>query len=71
MGLTEAVLIGKFIVKQVYLRKPGKYQVNNLNLRIKLEKEWALSVLLLISMSEGFSVPCYTKPLLKLLPKRS
>ena len=38
MGLTEAVLRGKFIVKQVYLRKPGKYQVNNLNLHILLER---------------------------------
>ena len=68
MSLTKAVLRGKFVVKQVYLRKPDKYQVNNLTLHIKLEKEWALSVPLLMSMSEAFSVPfhtliklCYTK----------
>ena len=57
------------IVKKVYLRKREKYQVNNLTLHIKPEKEWALSIPLLMSMSEAFSVPFLS--LTKLLHKSS
>ena len=56
-------------MKQVYLRKPDKCEVNNLTLHIKLEKEWALSVPLLMSMSEAFSVTFLS--LIKLLHKSS
>ena len=36
----KAVLRGKFIVIQSYLRKQEKYQINNLSLHLKqLEKE--------------------------------
>ena len=39
-GATKAVLGGKFIVIQAYLRKQEKSQINNLNLHLKeLEKE--------------------------------
>ena len=69
MWLTKAVLRGKFIVKKVYLKKREKYQVNNLTLHIKPEKEWALSIPLLMSMSEAFSVPFLS--LTKLLHKSS
>ena len=40
MGATKAVLIGKFITIQSYLKKQEKSQVNNLTLQLKqLEKE--------------------------------
>ena len=35
----KAVLSGKFIVIQSYLKKQEKYQINNLTLHIKQEKE--------------------------------
>ena len=39
-GTAKAVLRGKFIAMQSYLRKQGKSQINNLTLHIKqLEKE--------------------------------
>ena len=40
MGLAKAVLRGKFIVIQSYLKKQEKYQIDNLTLHLKqLEKE--------------------------------
>ena len=40
MGFSKAVLRGKFIAIQSYLKKQEKSQVNNLNLHLKqLEKE--------------------------------
>ena len=35
----KAVLRGKFIAIQSYLKKQEKYQINNLTLHLKLEKE--------------------------------
>ena len=40
MGLAKAVLRGKFIVIQSYLKKQEKYQIDNLTLHLKqLKKE--------------------------------
>ena len=40
MGLAKAVLRGKFIVIQSYLKKQEKHRINNLTLHLKqLEKE--------------------------------
>ena len=40
MGCTKAVLTGKFIAIESYLRKQEKSQINNLTLHVKqLEKE--------------------------------
>ena len=40
MGLAKAILRGKFIAIQSYLKKLEKSQINNLNLHLKeLEKE--------------------------------
>ena len=40
MGLAKAVLRGKFIVIQSYLKKQEKYQIDNLTLHLKqMEKE--------------------------------